>query len=165
MDTSKALNSGEWLNISSDSMQEFLQFECLNVIEGDLVRALIKWGKFQLQKFGDDLRNAETLREKILPGLQNIRFESLSHEEFGQLCRNELGAVLSGDEKSSIFMSIITGDWMATEVAPTKLAPRRGPYVVCELPFDRDPTKDSKYLNYWGNKTDLLIFSINEPAV
>lgn len=159
MDTSEALESDAWLNISSDSVQEFLKFECLNVVEADLLTALIKWGKFQLQQDGDDMKS---LREKILPGLQKIIFESLTHEEFTQLCQKELGAVLSGDEKCSIFMSITTGAWILSDVAPSKLNPRYGPYILCNAIFERHFPLDS------FNRTQInssLKFSVRETAL
>jgi hypothetical protein len=164
LDTSEALNSSEWLKISSESVLEFLKLECLNVVEADLVKALINWGKFQLQQDKLSIRDHDNFRSKILFGLKQIRFESIGHKEFAQLCQKELGFALSGDEKCAIFMSIITGDWMATDVAPFKLAPRHGPYTMCDLPFDRDHAKDAKYLNYSGNKTDLLIFTVDKTT-
>lgn len=164
MDTKEAINSEEWLKINSDSVLEFLQLECLNVIELDLVEALIKWGKFQLHQEKLNFRDYDNLRRKILFGLKQIRFESIGHKEFAQLCQKELGFALSGDEKCAIFMSIITGDWMATDVAPLKLTPRHSPYTMCDVPFDRDHAKDAKYLNYSGNKSDLLIFTVDKAT-
>lgn len=162
LDTSEALESDAWLNISSDSVQEFLQFECLNVVEADLLTALIKWGKSQLQQDEADDGYMKSLREKILPGLQKIRFESLTHEEFTQLCQKELGAVLSGDEKCSIYMSITTGVWTLSEVAPSKLNLRNGPYILCNAIFERHEPRDA------DNRTQInscLKFSVCETAL
>lgn len=155
MDTSVALKSDEWLNISSESMKEFLQVECVNVIEVDLVRALIKWGEFQ------ELDEGENLRSKILPGLQLIRFESLTKEEFAELCLEELGEVLSGDEKCSIFMSFVTGNWklMSTEVAPSTLAPRHGPFKFCNVPFKRNEVN-----NYCDVVNNALQFEVSKEV-
>ena len=114
--------------------------ECLDINEADLVRALIRWGKYQLEQHDRDNPN-ENLRSKILPGLQQIRFDSLSQQEVAQLFKEELGEVLTGDEKCSILMSIITDDWkmMPTDVvSSTKLIPRHKPYTFISLPYDVD---------------------------
>jgi BTB And C-terminal Kelch len=118
--TRKALASPEWLKISSGSVSEFLQMERLNINEADLVRALIRWAQFQSQQEGDDL--GENLRSKILPGLRQIKFASLTQNEIAQLYQEELGSVLTGDEKCAILISIVTGKWnlMPTDINPFK---------------------------------------------
>jgi hypothetical protein len=117
-------NSQGWLNMSSDGIVEFLDLNCLiNIEEANLVRALIRWGKFQLLKHN---QNAN-LRSQILPGLRKIRFNSMNPKDITKLFMEELGEVLTGDEKLSIFMAIISGDWklMPTDVvSPIKLTPR-----------------------------------------
>jgi hypothetical protein len=79
------------------------------VQEIELIRALIRWGKFQVQKDGDEY-DGEKLRSKILPCLNLINIAALSHKEFASLCLEELGAVLSAEEKHSIMMAIIMED-------------------------------------------------------
>jgi hypothetical protein len=141
LETKEALASQDWLNISSESMLDFLNMECLNINEAALVRALIRWGKYQLQQQD---KGVENLRSLILPGLRKIRFDSLTHQEVAQLCKEELGEVLTGDEKCSVLVSIITGDWkmMPTDfVSSSKLIPRHGPYTLCPLFFDTIPAE------------------------
>lgn len=161
MDCSEALNSSEWLKISSESVQKFLQFECFNAFEIELLRALIKWGKFQLQQDGADLEDNQKLRSKILPGLQQIRFDNITQKEFAELCLEELGAVLTGDEKSSIFMYFSIGKWepFSTDISPSKLAPRCGPYSIFKFQY----IKDTDYGN-WRNMQHLE-FVIDSKAV
>jgi hypothetical protein len=155
METTEALASHDWLNISSESILEFLNMECLNIKEADLVRALIRWGKFQLQQQDRDHLD-ENLRSKILPGLQKIRYDSLNHEEIVKLYQEELGEVLSDGEKCSILMSIISGNWglMPNDVVPsTKLAPRPEPYTFCSLPYAADKNENQlKCGNKFGQK-------------
>jgi hypothetical protein len=64
--TADALDSDFWLGSSLKTVQEFLKLDNLNINEADLVRALVKWGKFQVRK---DSEQAENLRDKILPAL------------------------------------------------------------------------------------------------
>jgi hypothetical protein len=126
--------------MSVESVTEFLQFECLNVTEVDLIRALIRWGKYQMQQ---DLCEGGNLRSKILPGLQKIRFDSLTHQEFTELCQEQLEEVLTDGEQSSIFKSITSKDiWKPTEVCPEKLPPRYGPYIFCNVGSERDWKKE-----------------------
>jgi BTB And C-terminal Kelch len=135
VDTKEALASQDWLNISSESILEFLNMERLRIKEADLVRALIRWGKYQLlQESG----GGENLRSKILPGFRHIRFDSLSQQEVAQLFKEELGEVLTAAEKCSIFMSIITNDWkmMPTDiVSSSKLTPRHRPVTYKRSDF------------------------------
>jgi len=143
VETKEAIASQDWLNISAESMLEFLDMDCLNIKEADLVRALIRWGKFQLEQQVRDTLD-ENMRSKILPGLRKIRFDSLTHLEVAELCKEEFGEVLTGDEKSAIFMANITGDWklMPTDiVSSSKLAQRHGPYTFCPVSLDTIPAE------------------------
>jgi hypothetical protein len=164
VNTKEALDSSDWLNISSDSILEFLKMEWLNISEADLVRSLMKWGKFQLQQVESD--TTENLRSKILPGLRHIRFDSLTQHEIAQLCKEEFETVLTGDEKCAILMSIITGDWksMPTDVVPaTKPAPRHGPFVFFSLPYEADPARNHE--KYGKNYVPIsFTFKINKKA-
>jgi hypothetical protein len=165
LETKEALDSQDWLNISAESMLEFLDMECLNSNEADLVRALIRWGKFQLEQQDRDNVD-ENLQSKILPGLRKIRFDSLNHEEIVKLYQEELGKVLTGDEKSSILMSIISGNWelMPKDVVPSiKLAPRHEPYTFFSLPYAASHYRNQlKCGNNFGNK--CLIFKVGKKA-
>jgi hypothetical protein len=173
LETTDALNSSDWLNIGSESILEFLDMECLNIKEADLVRALVRWGKFQLEQQDRDTLD-EKLRSKILPGLRKIRFDSLTHLEVAELCKEEFGEVLTGDEKSSIFMANITGDWklMPTDiVSSSKLAPRHEPYTICPLYCDTIPaeiiSKISGSLSFnfqVDKKADIIGVKVNLPA-
>ena len=122
--------------------------DCLDINEADLVRALIRWGKFQTGHSEDDA--VENLRNKILPGLQKIRFGSFTQLEVAQLCEEELGEVLTAEEKYSILKSSVKGDWKMMPpgfVSSSKLAPRHGPYTFCPLPFVEDKPLNSKGTN------------------
>jgi hypothetical protein len=144
--------------MSVESVTEFLQFECLNVIEVDLIRALIRWGKYQMQQ---DLCEGGNLRSKILPGLQKIRFDSLTHQKFTELCQEQLEEVLTDGEQSSIFKSITSKDiWKPTEASPEKLTPRHGPYIFCNVDSKTDREKENRYC-----KVDRdLLFKVNNSA-
>jgi hypothetical protein len=117
------------------------------------------------------------LRSKILPGLQKIRFDSVTQQELVQLFQEELGNVLTGDEKSSMLMSIISGNWelMPKDVVPSiKLAPRHEPYTFFSLPYAADQNKNQlKSGNNFGDKrftfkvdksTDIVGIKLNLTA-
>jgi hypothetical protein len=163
--TTEALNSSDWLNISAESMPEFLDMEGLNINESDLVRALIRWGKFQLEQQDRDNVD-ENLRSKILPGLRKIRFDSLNHEEIVKLYQEELGEVLSDGEKCSILMAVISGNWelMPKDVVPSiKLTPRHEPYTFCSLPYAADQNQNQlKCGNNFGQK--IFSFQVDKNA-
>jgi hypothetical protein len=174
LETKEALESQHWLNISFESILEFLDMECLNINEAALVRALIRWGKFQLEQQDRSDNRGENLRSKILPGLRQIRFDSLTHQEVAELCKEELGEVLTGDEKCSVLVSIITGDWkmMPTDVvSPKKLTPRHGPYTLCPLFFETLPSAEIANIRgpfsftfQVNKKADIIGVKLNLPA-
>jgi len=134
-ETAAALGSEAWLSVSLITVEQFLRMDCLDVGEAALVRALLRWGKFQLQKDGDDPNDGQKLRTKILPGLHLIRFAAMSPVEFIQLCSDGLGDVLIGDEKFSIITVIDTEDLqqMPVQIAPVQLAMRQIPHTVFAL--------------------------------
>jgi hypothetical protein len=134
--------------------------ECLNIGEADLLRALIRWGKFKWQQQD---KSGEDLRSKILPGLRHIRFDCLTQYEFVELCKEELGEVLTAAEKFSIAMSIFTGDWkmMPTDiVSHSKLMSRHEPYTFISLPYEED---SSERLSGISGETDIN-FTVNKKA-
>jgi hypothetical protein len=100
--TTEALSYEAWLSISLKTVQEFLKLDDLNINEVDLVRALIRWGKYQLKKYPEQLEN---LRDKILPALPLIRFVGMSYEDLLKVCFEELEAVLTAEEKFKIMQS------------------------------------------------------------
>jgi hypothetical protein len=100
--TTKDFRSEDWHKISPEGVEEYLKMECLDVEEADLARALVSWGRFQVHSEGGDPADTARLRSKILPGLKWIRFAVMDQDEFSQLCRQELGSVLSEEEKNCI---------------------------------------------------------------
>lgn len=141
--TAEALASKYWLVVSLKTVQEFLKLDQLNIDEIDLVRALIKWGKHQVLKDGDDPENGDKLRSKVLPALNLIRFFGMCYEDIAKLTVNELGTVLSADEKLQLMQSCLLGDEdlmpsiLALSVSKpvrSKLVPPRQVHVV-DLPY------------------------------
>jgi len=128
--TAKALASHHWLGMCSYSVEEFLQMDHLDVRELDLVEALIRWGKFQLQN-NNPCEDGQKLRAKILPGLRYIRFASLAKAEM-KTCLQLLDGVLSDEEKHLIS----TKKWKQLPLAvfaSASAARRKKAHVVCNM--------------------------------
>jgi hypothetical protein len=138
-ETADAVASDQWLHISSECVQEFLRMACLGLGESDLVRALIRWGKYQVQIDEEDPTDGQKLRSKILPALKLIKFAAMTHKEFAQLCLEELGVVINLEEKYSIMMAIATGEW---KLVPSELlgysdaTPRKQPFTSLQIEFE-----------------------------
>jgi hypothetical protein len=136
----------------------------LDVEEADLVRALIKWGKFQVQKDGNNPTDGQKLRSTIWPALKLVRFTALLQKEFAQLCLEELGEVMHVEERHSVLMAIVTGQW---ELLPSELAmseaatprKRRG-FIVCQLGFQAYRNQSASLL---GDGIELS-FQLNQRA-
>ena len=162
LNTAAALDSDSWLGISLESVLEFLRMHNIDAVEeADLVRALIRWGKFQLKKDGAPF-DGEKLRSKILPGLNLIRFSALNSKQFANLCLEELGFVLSAEEKNSILMSIATED---TSLMPPSVVIKNNPArkrkasIVLKLPIEK-----SKFLHKNGPFSSKLLFQLKKKA-
>jgi hypothetical protein len=132
--TAEDFQSEDWHNISPESVEEFLKMDCLDVEEADLARALVSWGRFQVHTEGGDPADSERLRSKILAGLRWIRFAFMNQDEFTQLCREELGAVLSEEEKISIIKAM-TASCKQT-LFPT-VEKRKRPPTIFSLPWEQ----------------------------
>jgi hypothetical protein len=129
----EALASEHWLQISIESILEFLRMDFVELREAVLVRAVIRWGQYQVQTDGDDPTDGQKLRAKILPALKLIRYISLSREQFDQLCLEELGAVMNAEEKKSFRQAIVNKKW---KLMPTVMAtPRKTPRTLFNLEF------------------------------
>jgi hypothetical protein len=63
------------------------------------VRALVRWGKFQVQKFRDEFHAEKLMRSNILPSLNLIIFSALNFKQFMNLWLGDLGSVITTGEK------------------------------------------------------------------
>jgi hypothetical protein len=142
-ETEAALASESWLKMRPDSVLEFLQMSFLKVKEPELARALFKWGRAQVNQDGEDPEDGEKLRSKILPFLKFINFRVLSNREFALLCLEDLGRVLSSNEKHSVMMCITLGNWnqIPDELAPVKQPPRHERTCTVELRYQPGPVE------------------------
>jgi len=144
-ETADAVASEQWLHISFECVREFLQMDCLCLRESDVVRALIRWGKYQVQMDEEDPTDGQKLRSKIFPALKLIKFASLTHKEFAHLCLEELGVVMNLEEKYSVMMAIGTGVWqqMPSELVSSDATPRKKPFTSLQLEFQELPLERS----------------------
>lgn len=103
-ETSELLQCEEWSKLSFESVLEVLGMEWLECEEAELVRALMRWGSCQAKE-------QHQIRQKIVPGLKLIRFAGLTPTTFAHLSQTELAQVLTLQEKHSILLALVTGDW------------------------------------------------------
>jgi hypothetical protein len=157
LETEAALASESWLDMRQDSVLDFLQMDFMEVKEPDLVSALIKWGRAQVIQNGEDPEDGQKLRSKILPCLKFINFQVLSNREFALLCVEDLGRILSSDEKHAVMMCITLGDWnhMPGELAPVKQPPRLKSTCVFALLYLQGSKQGLTRFHYSG--VDLTI--------
>jgi hypothetical protein len=135
-----------------------------------LVRALIRWGKYQVQMDDEDPTDDQKLRRKILPALKLIKFAAMTHKEFAHLCLEELGAVMNLEEKYSIMMAIATGEW---KLVPSELVgysnatPRKQPFTSFQIEFEELPMSRSFALVHMDGsqpKGPSLIFQLDKSV-
>jgi hypothetical protein len=107
-----------------------LELDIVTAPEGDIVRALVKWGKAQVQLDGGDPQEGYKLREKIDRCLKLIRFKGLHQSVFAQLSIAELSSCLSIEEKFAILVAIELGDW---KLMPAPFTPLKAARVLQEI--------------------------------
>lgn len=101
--------------MSFESVKEVLGMEFLSCDEAELVRAVVRWG-------GE-------CPTKIVPCLELIRFAGISATQFADLSRRELQSILTLEEKHSILMALVTGDWSSMPAFVGRLLHKRGRHV------------------------------------
>ena len=83
METSEAVVSDAFTDISQSTLLEFLKRESLNVEEVDLFKAVVKWSEAECLRQEKET-NGTNKRAAIGNAIYQIRFASMTLEEFGQ---------------------------------------------------------------------------------
>jgi len=110
-ETKQVVASPYWLKVPLETVTDLMEMDHLDISEVDIVKALVKWGKAQVQLDGGDPGDGEELRKKIESCLKLIRFKAMDNKEFAQLSYAELKNCLSLEEKFAIVSSIALEDW------------------------------------------------------
>jgi hypothetical protein len=125
-ETKQVLASDYWQIAPLETVQDLMEMDILNAPEVEIARALVRWGKAQVQLLdGGDSQDGRKLREKIEPCLKLIRFKGLHPSAFAQLSIAELASCLSTEEKFAILVAIELGDWKLMPVFLTPLKAAR----------------------------------------
>jgi hypothetical protein len=142
--TRGVLASDSWPNAPLDTVQDLLEMETLECSEVELIKALVKWGKFQVQLSRGDPDVGEELRKKIEPCLKLIRFKALTQTAFAELAKIELCHVLSLEEKFYILSAIVLQDWnsMPVQFTPLKNCRAGAGEEFCTDDSDEDSDED-----------------------
>ena len=83
METSEAVVSDAFTDINQSTLVEFLKRKSLNVEEVDLFKAVVKWSEAECLRQEKET-NATSKRAAIGNAIYQIRFASMTLEEFGQ---------------------------------------------------------------------------------
>jgi hypothetical protein len=132
------LESDGWLEAPEAVVQQVLQLDRLDVSELQVVGALLRWGRAQVEADGHAPTKGTRLRKKLDSCLKCIRFAQFSNSQFTEVCRGDLGWVLSGEEKFQILNCISHKKWTtmpAVLAPPVPLQPRARPSVSVRLTF------------------------------
>lgn len=134
--------------------------ECLNVSEPEVVAALLRWGRAQLEADAEQ-EVGENLRRKIESCLELIRLPVLNHLEFTKLSQ-ELGKVLSCKERLKIMECITLDNWdsMPAQIASLVSTSRTKPTVAIQVPF----VKDNLAVHSRGEFKSSFSFRIDKKA-
>ena len=128
------LKSDAWLVAPEAVVQKVLQLDKLDMSETQVLEALLKWGRAQVDAEGHDPTDGTSLRKEVESSLKCIRFNQFTQKQFAEACRDDLGLVLSADEKFQIIECINLEQW---EKMPAHLMPvtQHGPRTRQNLSF------------------------------
>jgi hypothetical protein len=128
------LKSDDWLVAPEAVVQKVLQLDKLDMSETQVLEALLKWGRAQVDAEGHDPSEGTRLRKKVESSFKCIRFNQFTHKQFAEACGDDLGLVLSADEKFQIINCITLEQW---EKMPAHLMPgtQHGPRTRQNLSF------------------------------
>ena len=105
METSEAVVSGAFTEISQSTLIEFLRGESLNVKEVDLFKAVVKWSEAECLRKEKET-NATNKRAALGNAIYQIRFASMTLEEFAQ---NVSASGLLTPEEMNLFYEKFSG--------------------------------------------------------
>ena len=94
--TSEAIASDAFTDITQATLTELLKRDSLNVKELDLFKAVLKWSEVECSRKGIEA-NAKNKRVGIGSAIYQIRFSSMTLQEFGQITSLQSG-VLTPEE-------------------------------------------------------------------
>ena len=94
--TSEAIASNAFADIKQATLTELLKRDSLNVKELDLFKAVLKWSEVECLRKGIEA-NAKNRRTAIGSAIYQIRFSSMTLQEFGQITSLQSG-VLTPEE-------------------------------------------------------------------
>ena len=112
METSEAVVSDGFTDISQSTLVEFLKRESLNVEEVDLFKAVVKWSEAECLRQEKET-NGTNKRAAIGNAIYQIRFASMTLEEFGQ---NVSVSGLLTAEKMNLFYEKFSGLERTSEI-------------------------------------------------
>ena len=95
LETSEAIVSDAFTDITQSTLAEFLKRESLNVKEVDLFKAVVKWSEAECLRQKKET-NAKNKRAAMGNAIYQIRFASMTLEEFGQ--NVSLSGILTPEE-------------------------------------------------------------------
>lgn len=96
------------MSATTETIQDVLQLDELDVSELDLFKAITRWG---LAKIQDKEKKVTELRAEVDPCIKLIRFMSMESKEFAELCNSTYSTnVLSLKEKHQILLSLVLND-------------------------------------------------------
>ena len=140
--TSEAIASDAFADINQATLTSLLKRDSLNVKELDLFKAVLKWSEVECSRKGIEA-NAENKRAAIGSAIYQIRFSSMTLQEFGQITSLQSGVLTP--EELVFFYEKFSGVERSSEVWNMSGVREKGLLRCCR--FDRYSTGNTSNLN------------------
>ncbi len=140
--TSEAIASDAFADINQATLTELLKRDSLNVKELDLFKAVLKWSEVECLRKGIEA-NAKNKRTAIGNAIYQIRFSSMTLQEFGQITSLQSGVLTP--EELVFFYEKFSGVERSSEVWNMSGVREKGLLRCCR--FDRYSTGNTSNLN------------------
>jgi len=99
-------NSDSFVNISHEVLEIVVSLEALATTEKHVFESCVRWARYQLLESGNKDPSDKEIREKLGSVLYEIRFPTMTAEEFAGLTAHS--KILTGDEKHDVYVYIVT---------------------------------------------------------
>jgi len=99
-------NTDAFMSISHDILKTVVSSKTLATTEKHVFESCVRWAKHQLLELGNEDPSDEEVREKLGDALYEIRFPTMTAEEFAGLTAHS--KILTGDEKHDVYVYIVT---------------------------------------------------------
>jgi len=150
-------NSEGFKGVSRDVLKMIVSLKTLTTTEKHIFQSCVRWAKHQLLELGNKDPSDEEIREKLGDVLYEIRFPTMTSEEFAALTAHS--KILTADEKHDVYVYTVSKE----KLEGLKFVTDRR--FVKEVVIKRLTVSDVTHWNYISGRCDAIAFETKETMI